>query len=656
MSAPGKALGGAPLDALPSYTMTPGAGPDAPPIPPTRPRIRKLDERTIHEIAAGEVIERPASVVKELVENALDAGAHEVGVRVRAGGLELIEVADDGCGLLPTDLPVAFERHATSKLSDARDLPTVRTLGFRGEALAAIAAVSRVTLTTRTPGSPEGSRLRVEGGIQGDVEPAARSLGTTVEVRDLFFNTPARRKFLRSGTTEGLRIVELLEGLYLAHPDVSFRIAQEDRPEVRYPASTSRKEAAARVFGVKFVEGAFDFSGAAGPGLWAEGVASHPAFSRGTGRGIVLCVDGRVIASKSLQDGVRFAYHEVLPSGRFPVVLLHLRTEPGRVDVNVHPAKREVRFEREGELRDALQSLIRSRLRDQPRDAPAQGRLPSSGLPSGKEGAAPSRSSSASSSSLFPGHQTPDELGPVPLTRPLGSEAGMANASGVRPFISTSERPLALTRARPLDGAGPPVVVGATAVHPGLLVLGQVGDLYIVGESQSSPRALVLVDAHAASERVLYERLRSAEPPARQELLSPFEVELTPRQRATFESYGTELLRAGFVLEPFGRTSFRLRSVPFFRGHRAKPEAILRLLDELADAGRGSPRDPLRERVAKSAACHMAIRGGDVLSMNEMHRLLEDLYACPESFTCPHGRPIMLTLPRDRLDRWFLRP
>lgn len=606
----------------------------AEPGPRPRRRIRRLDERTVHEIAAGEVIERPASVAKELVENAMDAGAHDIRVRWAEGGLSLLEVADDGMGIAAQDLPVAFERHATSKLEDARDLPQVRTLGFRGEALAAIAAVSKVRVVTRTPESPEAVEAVVEAGRLEGPRPAARAPGTTMEVRDLFFNTPARRKFLKSAATESLRITETMESLYLSHPDVAFHLLPDGREPTDLPAVGSLREAAARVFGTGFLERAFEFQGAGGPGLWIRGVASHPGFSRGTARGIVVVVDGRVITSKALQDGVRFAYREVLPQGRFPAVLLHLTTEPGRVDVNVHPTKKEVRFEKESELRECLHNLLRAQLRDQPREiTPAVRGEVADLFGSSRRGnlAAASRSEVAPTPSIV-GHQSvlPDLEG---------------TASGSFP-------PLA-----PSLGAGEGGTrVPGTSVHPPLRLLGQVGALYVVAEDASAPGTLVLIDAHAASERVIYERLRANEPAARQELLVPLDLELTSRQRRALEVYGTELERAGFGVEPFGPGRYRLRAVPFFRGHRARPEGVQRLLDELADGGRSAPADPLREKVAKSAACHMAIRGGDALSFPEMSRLLSELYACPESFTCPHGRPIMVTFPRERVDRWFLRP
>lgn len=619
--------------------MAPASVPPATPVEAPRRPIRRLDERTIREIAAGEVIERPASVVKELLENALDAHAREVRIQVEEGGLSSIQVADDGDGIPESELALAFERHATSKLSDAQDLPTVRTLGFRGEALASIGAIAKVRLSSRATGDGEAREIRVEGGAEGRPRSAARAQGTTVEVRELFFNTPARRKFLRSAQTEALKITETVESVYLARPEATLRLSSPGRPETVYPAAPSLREATARVFGPQFLTKAFEFSGAAGPGIWAEGVASHPEFSRGTSRGIVLAVDGRWVVSKGVQDAVRYAYREVLPQGRYPVAVVHLTTEPGRVDVNVHPTKREVRFERESELREALTALLRARLRDQPRLVERPGAV----LAYRPGTIEPLRGTAVGDSSESPA-----------LGRPVASASathGLDAFLSEGPASAASHPPVALP-----ESPGSPWTVAGTSVHPSLRLLGQVGGLYIVAETRGSPGELVLVDAHAASERVLYERLRAAEPAARQRLLVPLDLELTPRQRTAWEAHASELTRQGFDLEPFGGSAFRLRSVPFFRGHRARPEGVTRLLDELADGGRGAPGDALRERVAKSAACHLAIRAGDELGMAEMARLLGELFACPESFTCPHGRPIVVALPRSKVDRWFLRP
>jgi DNA mismatch repair protein MutL len=607
-------------------------GPDRPPDPdgPAGPaRIRRLDESTIRLIAAGEVVERPASVVKELVENALDAQARVLTVAIEEGGLARIEVADDGGGVPRDDLPLLFQRHATSKLRSASGLPVVRSLGFRGEALASIASVSRVRLTTRTAGEPHGYVVSVDAGSPATIGSAARAPGTTVEVRDLFYQTPARRKFLKTPASEGLRTVQMLQRIYLAHPGIDLTFLQDGEVRFRLPPTADLKAAGREVFPDALGEGAFRFQGSGGPGLWIDGVASPPAFSRGNADGIVLLVNGRPFHSRSLQEGVRHAYRELLPRGRYPVVVVHLKADPSRVDVNVHPTKREVRFQDEGTLRDALQHLLHGALQDQPR---------------------PSTLPAATSAPLpFPLPPGPGErsVDPGPVL-PLPFSFGGPGLP--RDLASYSE---------PLPPQGDPTrgrTLPATAVHPALRLLGQVAKLYLVAEGLDPPGSLVLVDAHAASERIVYERLKQEDMPAHQDLLVPRDLSLTPLQEAAWKVHGDSLLRLGFRVEPFGEGIWRVRSLPSFRGHLAQPEMLGPLLEELASGNPAAPQEALTERLAKSVACHLAIRGGDVLSLEEMERLLRELYACRESFTCPHGRPIMVTVPRSRLDRWFHRP
>ncbi len=593
------------------------------------PRIQRLDDPTIRLIAAGEVVERPASVVKELVENALDAGGRVLRVDIVEGGLARIEVADDGHGIPREDLPLLFQRHATSKLRSGSGLPGVSSLGFRGEALASIGSVSRVRLTTRTIEEPHGYTVTVEGGSPAGIASAARPPGTTVEVRDLFYQTPARRKFLKAPASEALRTVQILQRLYLAHPEVDLTFAQDGGVRFRLPPAPDLVGAGREVFPDALGEGAFPFQGSGGPGLWVDGVASPPSFSRGNADGIVLLVNGRPFFSRSLQEGIRFAYRDLLPRGRYPVVVVHLRADPSRVDVNVHPTKREVRFQDESGLRDALQHLLHGALRDQPR-----------------------------ASSLSPGN-----LGPLPFVLPGSSVSSPKDPGTALPL------PLALGGLKPLGDLRPytsrpgpegeparEATLPATGVHPALRLLGQVGRLYLVAERLDPPGSLVLVDAHAASERVVYERVRHEGPPAHQDLLSPQDLPLTPVQAAAWELYGESLTRLGFRVEPFGDGLWRVRSLPSFRGRVARPEVLGPLLEELAAGNPGAPSEALTERLAKSVACHLAIRGGDALSLEEMERLLRELYSCEESFTCPHGRPIMVTVPRSRLDRWFHRP
>ncbi len=586
--------------------------------PAGRRPIRKLDEATIREIAAGEVVERPASVVKELVENSLDAGARSVEVRIEQGGLALIEVADDGSGLPAAEFPLAFERHATSKLVDASHLAEVSTLGFRGEALASIAAVARVRFASRVSGK-EAHEMEVEAGHESPLRPTARAPGTTVTVRDLFFNTPARRKFLRSVAAETLQVADVVERLYLANPSVTLTLSVDGKERARYPRAGTLREAAAQALGPEFAERAFEFQGIGGPGVWVEGVASHPSVTRGTSSRLIFSANGRAIASRAMLDGLRAAYFDLIPRGRYPLAAVRLTVEPGYVDVNVHPTKREVRFQDESEIREALRTLVRSHLQSAP-------------LPSGVPFRAP----------------------PSPGTRPAPD---LSYRSAAQRTLSGIPAPVAAAGEAPPAPSEEVFRVASTLMgRPlGLRVLGQVGDLFIVAESPDQEGALVVVDAHAASERVAFERLRATTAPGQQELLVPVELELTPRQASTWNSHRESILAMGFSVEPFGGNHYRVLAVPAFLWHRVDARRLAGLLDELADGEKTEARENLHDRVAKTVACHMAIRGGDPLTLEEMRHLLEELASTPDHFTCPHGRPVMVSLPRAELNRWFHR-
>lgn len=574
--------------------------------------IHRLEEGTIRQIAAGEVVERPSSVVKELIENALDAGATEVQVRISGGGLGLIEVADNGQGIPIGDFPLVFERHATSKLRDAAELPSVSTLGFRGEALASIAAVAHVHLLSRCEGTTNAFEMEVEPGSSfAAPRPAARARGTTLAVRDLFFNTPARRKFLRSAATESLKIADVLEQLYLASPGVALVLSSDGRELARYPRTDSLAEAAVHAFGNEFVENSFRFSGSGGPGTWIEGVASQPALHRGNSSRIQFAVNGRAFVSRPLMEVLRSAYLDLIPKGRYPLALVHFTVEGDGVDVNVHPSKREVRFRWEEELRSSLRSAVVSGMGGArrssvplPREPPMRGTL----------GPSPPRVEPARQSRLFEGEEPP------------------------------------------VSAKAPATVDGGAPTTSSLLILGQVGALYVVAEPTDGRGVLVLVDAHAASERIIYERLLKSSPEGVQELLSPVPLQLTARQAEVLAGAESELNAMGFRIASFGGRTYRVSGVPSLLHHRTDPRRLLGVLDEI-DQGEGlKARTELHDRVVKTVACHMAIRAGDILSLPEMERLLAELYVTKNNFTCPHGRPIMVTLRRDDLDKWFHRP
>jgi len=581
--------------------------------PPQRSPIRRLPPEAIEKIAAGEVVEGPASVVKELVENALDAGATEVEIRLEGGGLERIVVSDDGWGIPSGELSLAVERHATSKLSGARDLARVSSLGFRGEALAAVAQVSRLRLVSRTPDTASAHGLTVEGGRRGPTFEAGRSVGTTVEVRDLFFNTPARRKFLKSPAAEQVEVVATVERLYLAHPSVAITITAGEQEIAQYPRAANLEEAAAWVFGSEFVTAHFSLQSGRGSPVQFFGALGRPTVSRGTSAAIQVSVNGRAIVSRPLVQAVRAAYQDYLPRTRFPVGAVQLVVDPARVDVNVHPTKREIRIQGEREVADALRRAIRTALVGGPQIAEVGGRR------------ARTRGATAE----------------IPLEqRPKGRAA--AATSPVSAALQTR-----------LDVPEPARKVSGTVRHPALALLGSVFRLYWVAESDGD---LVLIDQHAASERVLYDELRAAGRLGRQELMEPVRVPLTARQRSALVAHEETLRSSGFTVEAFGGDQFRVRSVPSYRGHRAEASSLPSLLDELAEGGRPTVPEGLAERVAASVACHAAVRAGDEVSAEEIGRILEALYRMETpAYACPHGRPVLIRLSRSRLDGWFLR-
>jgi DNA mismatch repair protein MutL len=585
--------------------------------PEAMPRpIRRLDEETVRRIAAGEVVERPASVVKELVENAIDAGATEVQVRLEGGGLEAIVVDDDGSGIRPDDLPLAIERYATSKLDRPEDLEIVVTLGFRGEALAAIGAVSRLRILSRPGGLGEAHGISLVAGQAAGLFVEGRSPGTTVEVRDLFFNTPARRKFLHAPAAEQLEVAATIERLYLARPAVGLTLANEHGEMLRLPASTSLADAAARVLGPEFLAASFPLRSGAGARFSFRGLLSRPALSRSNAQGLHLSVNGRVIQSRLLTQSVRQAYTDYLPRGRFPMGMVHLEIEPAAVDVNVHPTKREVRIARERDVADALRRAVRDALVATPHvaDTPA----------------------------------APAEPERMALGRARPAEDMLEGGDGDRIGVPTGAGTQTV-----LDRPEAAAAIAATGRHPALRLIGPIFDLYWLAESEGS---LVLLDQHAASERVLFEQLRASGRLARQELVVPVRLELGARRAEVLALHADDVRRAGFEVEPFGANAYRILAVPSYRGRRVRAEQLLALLDEVGDGGRATVPDGIAERTDASIACHAAIRAGDVVAPEEIQRVVEALYALPEaSYACPHGRPILIRFPRGRVDRWFLR-
>ena len=580
--------------------------------------IRVLPPEVAARIAAGEVVERPASVVKELVENALDAGASRITVEAAAGGVELVRVTDDGCGIEAIELETAFARHATSKLPDDEELSRVTTLGFRGEALPSIAAVAEVEIVSRSPGCDSAAYLKLAP--QAPPERGSRGAppGTSVNVRGLFARLPARRKFLRSAASETNAIVAVVSHYALAYPEVRFTLLLDGRRGLQTPGSGDLRDAAAAVYGVDVAAAMLAVSGANGE-IAAEGLAGPPHVSRSSRGDISLFVNRRWIQNRRLAFAVEEAYQGMLMVGRHPIAMLNIRIPFSEVDVNVHPAKAEVRFRDESAAFSAVQRAVREAL----------------------VGSAPVPSGAAAGSGAAPAL----DLAAPAWSPPLWEHARRLEGR------DTSQGPASGPSSRQLEPeAGATTATPAQAL-PVLRVIGQFGGTYIIAEG---PDGMYLVDQHAAHERVLYERFwqqRQRRQPQVQGLLQPLTIDLSARQRAVVTEQGEALHGHGFEIEPFGDGACLVRSVPQPLAAGDVREAIGRFLDLLLEDEEGDHRD----RVAMSLACHGAIRAGKVLSTDEMRELARQLEETESPHTCPHGRPTMIHMSAELLARQFGR-
>ena len=588
--------------------------------------IHILSPEVASQIAAGEVVERPASVVKELLENALDAGAKQITIHVNEAGQRLMEVVDDGCGMPSTELALAVERHATSKLSSAEDLFKISTLGFRGEALASIGSVARLTITSRTDGSQMGARLRVEGGRAGQVQPVGAPVGTVVRVEDLFYNVPARLKFLKHQATERRYIDALVTRYALAYPYVRFHLYQEDRPALLTSGNGNRREVLGTLYGVEVARQMLEVL-AEEEGLSVAGFISPISITRSNRREITLFANGRPVQDSALTSALIQAYHTLLMVGRYPLAILFLGLPAETVDVNVHPTKAEVRFKYADQVFRGVQRAVRRALLAYTPVPAVGGQLRWSGVPAGKN----------INPQVDPAWSMTADLQDHPM--PVG-------ASQPEPIQSPTY---------------PSLQVGLPIERiPLLRLVGQIASAYLVAEG---PDGLYLIDQHAAHERVLFESFMAlrtnsdssgwSDVPA-QALLDPVTVDLPPVYARLIEEQLPILNQLGFKVEIFGKGTFLVRAIPsVLLG--MDPAAALAVIVEDFEEDETPLQAETEARIIARVCKRAAVKAGQSLSPEEQRALLNDLEACQSPRTCPHGRPTMIHLSVDLLERQFGR-
>ncbi|MFZ0533330.1 MAG: DNA mismatch repair endonuclease MutL [Anaerolineales bacterium] len=590
--------------------------------------IHLLSPEVASQIAAGEVVERPASVVKELLENALDAGAKQITIHVREAGQRLVEVLDDGCGIPEDELSLSVERHATSKLSSADDLFKIETLGFRGEALASIGSVSRLTITSRIAGSPTGGRLHVEGGLAGQVQLVGTTIGTVIRVEDLFYNVPARLKFLKHPTTERRHIDDMVTRYALAYPDVHFHLYQDERPALLTSGNGNRREILATLYGVEVARQLLEVL-AEEEGLSVKGYISPISLTRSNRREITFFVNGRPVQDPALGTALVQAYHTLLMVGRYPLSILFLQLPSETVDVNVHPTKAEVRFKNADLVFRGVQRAVRRALL-------AHTPVPSIG---GNLHWHDSQAPQAIGRQMDPAWS---------ISADLKEQSGLPTVSDPDAIIHAQPRQAGLT------GAGVPL----------LRLVGQVASAYLVAEG---PDGLYLIDQHAAHERVLFESFLAmwansnqardgtgtSSIPA-QVLLQPVSVDLPSSSARLIEEQLPILNRLGFQVELFGKGSFLVRAIPFLLAGM-DPTAALAIIVEDFEEDETPLQTETEARIIARVCKRAAVKAGQILSPEEQKALLDDLEACLSPRTCPHGRPTMIHLSVDLLERQFGR-
>lgn len=675
-------------------------------------KIRILDKDTINKIAAGEVIERPASVVKELVDNSIDAGAKEIRIEVEKGGKRSILIRDNGCGMSRDDALLAYKKHATSKLTKIEDLDKISTMGFRGEALASITAIAKVEILTRPPEEIAGTKVVIHGGKVEEISDAGTAPGTSVHVKDLFYNTPARRKYLKTDRTELAHITETVMRLALANPGISFTLLNEGKPVLRNTGSSDLFNSMVNLLGPDTARsmlpldyGTEEFD--------IRGYVSKPELNRGDSDQLFLFVNTRPVTSSTINKAVREGYYTKMPKGRYPVAVLSLTLDPGEVDVNVHPRKAEVRFSREKEVGDAVTSAVEKVLSEH-------------GLAPEIRGKEAKRLQKTFDSPESPKIQIPDTSKVVPerenaevtgktAGKEIESEPGVLTVSEEKkvleggnrvlrdkpgaytyPVKDTERRLKKSERLLEFSGEGEekkavenkegkteekklpseiqpeskkaeekieekiseksqtrkPKQKANTDLLEDLRVIGQVSRMYILAEKGED---LVIIDQHAAHERILYEQVLRSKKSRVQELITPVMIELTPKEKVLMEEYIPYLEEYGFGISEFGDNTYVVTFVPEVFGRLENTDVIHDVIADLLAEGKVKKETGISEKVSKTFACRAAIKGGAACTPEQMEDLIEQLKTAEAPYSCPHGRPTVITITKSQLDRMFAR-
>jgi DNA mismatch repair protein MutL len=597
-------------------------------------KIRVLADHVANQIAAGEVVERPASVAKELVENSIDAGATRIAIEIEAGGRRLLKVADDGEGMVRDDAVLAFERHATSKIRASEDLAAIGTLGFRGEALASIASVAKIELTTSTEGAASATRVTIDGGRMRNVKDAAHPRGTTIVVRDLFFNMPARRKFLRAEATETFHLTNLVTHYALAHPEIAFTFVNNGREVIRAAPAKDLRERAYQIFGGDFLENLLEVNGGHGEVARVTGFVSAPRDRRTSRDSQYLFVNRRFVRDRMIGRSLSEGYRSILPYGVYPAALLFIETPLEEVDVNVHPAKTEVRFRRQAAVADAVREAVRNALASAaytPPPAEPQPRI----------------------------EYVPPAPQPLPQPRieyqpPSGDEI----ARDVAAMIEQKQ-----SFVQPAPSVVPPVPSAEKftrepepeSLSSNIRALGQLDESFIIATDE---QGLLLIDQHVAHERVLFDKYRALESQRQtdsQQLLVPETFDLTPAQAAVFDNLAPELENYGFELMRLSGRTVAIKATPADLPAGEARNMLSELLDTVDAEKKDSARETLRDEIAASLACHAAIKVNMPLAPEKMRWLIDRLLQTSSPTTCPHGRPVILRLTRRDILKGFHR-